>query len=342
MDTPVNSTKFSQRIIKSNLLSGHIAGYHDFSMVNKSKISSRKPLALDPGDRIELVAPASPFSLAEMKAGAQVLRDMGFVPVWNDGVFAKNGFFAGTDKQRAKNLERAIYNKDTKAIWSIRGGYGTARIMGMLDKKSLASCNKLLVGFSDVSSLLLNMYFNHGLVTIHGPVITQLPRIPKTHLQWLKSILTNTRAAGKVPLGRTRVVCHGSASGILAGGNLSILASLSGTWLMPNFKGCIVFLEDVAEQAYALDRKWQQLVQSGCLRGVRGLVLGELTRCKPAAGSRWSARKVMERALAELGVPAISGAAFGHGKANIALPVGVRAKLNTQEHGLVLLDPVVR
>ena len=310
-------------------------------MVKKTK-TPRNPPALMPGDKIELVATAGPFSRASMEAGARIVKKMGFKPVWDEKVFQRKGFFAGSDEQRARRLTRAFGNQETRAIWCIRGGYGTFRMLRLIDRQLLDTCDKLVVGFSDVTSLLLSLSLDHGLVTIHGPVVTQLPRIPRTHIQWLKRLMTHPYPLGRIPLARTKTLRRGCADGILAGGNLSILASLVGTGLIPSLKGCILFVEDVAESAYSIDRMWQQLLHSGTLDGVRAVVLGELTRCNPSGRGNWSARAVAERAIRELGVPAVSCGAFGHGEANIALAQGVRARLVAHERRVELLDRVVR
>jgi muramoyltetrapeptide carboxypeptidase len=130
-----------------------------------------------------------------------------------------------------------------------------------------------------------------------------------------------------VPLGRLRCVVPGSAEGRLAGGNLTVLASLCGTPYAPRFRGCLVFLEDVGEPAYRLDRAFRQLAASGAFHGARGVLLGQLEGCTPEGRAGFAARVVLERALAELGVPVVSGAPFGHGRRNVALPLGVRARL---------------
>jgi muramoyltetrapeptide carboxypeptidase len=236
----------------------------------------------------------------------------------------------------------ALQEEDTKAVWCIRGGYGTARLLPLLDLPRLRRRPKLLVGFSDITALLVQLALPRGFVTIHGPVITQLSRLPATDLRWLKTLLFGARAPQRVPLGRTRTLAPGRAEGTLVAGNLSILASLTGTRFAPDLGGAVLCLEDANEEAYRLDRLFWQIVSAGMLQRVRGIVLGELVGCKPEGTGRHSARRVLERAIAALGLPAISGAAFGHGRRNVAMPVGVRARLDANERTLTLLEPAVR
>ena len=212
----------------------------------------------------------------------------------------------------------------------------------MLDLPRLRQHPKLLVGFSDVTSLLLQLAGPGGFVTIHGPVVTQLPRLPVADLNWLKALLFGAPVPSQLPLGRTRTLVPGKAEGRLVPCNLSILASLAGTPFVPDLRGAVLCIEDVHEEAYRLDRLFWQIVSGGLLVQCRGVVVGELVDCKPAGTSRHSARRVLDRAVAALGLPAISGAAFGHGRRNLALPVGVRASLDAGARTLTLLEPAVR
>ena len=301
-----------------------------------------KPDSLKAGDRVRLIAPGSPFDPGLFKAGQRVLRALGLVPVVDCDEFAREGFLAGSDQRRAERLKCALREEDTKAVWCIRGGYGTARLLPLLDLPSLRRHPKLLVGFSDVTALLVQLARPGGFVTVHGPVVTQLPRLPAAHLHWLKMLLFGARAPQRLPLGRTRTLVSGKAEGALVAGNLSILASLAGTRFAPDLRGAVLCIEDVGEAAYRLDRVFWQVESAGLLKQCRGIVVGELVDCKPEGAGRHSARRVLERAISALGLPALSGAAFGHGRRNLALPVGVRARLDAGARTLTLLEPAVR
>ena len=301
-----------------------------------------KPDRLRRGDRVRLIAPASPFDPGLLRAGQRVIEGLGLVPVVSRGEFAREGFLAGSDQRRAEELKWALQEEDTQAVWCIRGGYGTARLLPLLDLPRLRRQPKLLIGFSDVTALLLQLARPGGFVTIHGPVIIQLPRLPATDLRWLKALLFETRAPQRLPLGRTHTLVPGKAEGSLVAGNLSILASLAGTRFAPDLRGAVLCLEDVNEEAYRLDRLFWQIESAGMLKRSRGIVVGELAGCKLEGAGSHSARRVLERAVTALGLPALSGAAFGHGRRNLALPVGVRVRLDAGARTLTLLEPAVR
>ncbi len=299
-----------------------------------------KPLRLEKGDRVRLVAPAGPFDPRLLEAGQRVLAGLGLVPVVDGQEFAREGFLAGADRARARRLTAALGEETTQAVWCIRGGYGTARLLRWLDLPALRRHPKLLVGFSDVTALLVQLASPGGFVTIHGPVITQLPRLLIVHLRWLASLLFGMQTPGEVPLGATRTLVPGKVEGRLMAGNLSTLVSLAGTSFAPDLRGAVLCLEDVNEQAYRLDRLFWQLASAGLLAGVRGIVLGDLVGCTPGGG-RHSARRVLEEAVSALRLPSVSGRGFGHGRRNLALPIGARVRLDAGAGTLRLLEPAV-
>ncbi len=301
-----------------------------------------RPQHLRPGDRVRLIAPASPFDLGLFRAGQRVLRDLDLVPVVGRGEFGREGYLAGSDQHRAENLRSALLEEGSQAVWCIRGGYGTARLLPLLDLPHLRRHPKLLVGFSDVTALLVQLIRPGGFVAIHGPVVTQLSRLPASDLRWLAGLLFESRAPQPLPLGRTRTLVPGRGEGRLVAGNLSTLVSLVGTPFAPDLDGAVLCLEDVNEVAYRLDRLFWQLVSAGLLKRIRGIVVGELDGCRPEGDGRHSARRVLEGAVSALGVPALSGAAFGHGRRNLALPVGVRVCLDAGGRSMTLLEAAVR
>ncbi len=189
--------------------------------------------------------------------------------------------------------------------------------------------------------MINNLSVPGGFVSFHGPVVTQLGSLPKISSWWLKNLLTKTQSAGTVPLGKMKTVVRGKARGVLMGGNLAILASLAGTPYLPNLAGSILLLEDTMEHAYRLDRFFTQLVQSGALKKVKGIVLGSLAGCKLAGNGTASARQVLETAASSLKVPVVSGASFGHIDKNTCLPLGVNALLDASKKSLSILEPAV-
>lgn len=266
---------------------------------------------------------------------------MGFEPVFDRREFKQTGFLAGSDQERARRFGRALMDPDAAAVWFIRGGYGSARLLPLLKWKLLRRYPKVVIGFSDTSALLLSLTVPGGYVTLHGPVVTQLPRVPMASRNWLMRLLEKPVPAGRVPLGPMKTITPGKINGFLAGGNLATLASLTGTPYFPELAGSILFIEDTGEEAYRLDRLFNQLLQSGALKNVFGVVIGSLAGCRPAGSGKYSARRTLERAVERLEVPAVSGASFGHIGRNVALPLGVLARLDAGARTLTLLEPAV-
>jgi muramoyltetrapeptide carboxypeptidase len=304
-------------------------------------VSIKRAPALRKGDRVRLVAPASPFDRRVFERGVKAVARLGFEPVFDRSEFKRTGFLAGSDEQRARRFGRALMDPDASAVWFIRGGYGSARLLPLLKWKLLRRYPKVVIGFSDTTAVLQAITAPGGYVTVHGPVVTQLPKLPGPARQWLKKLIMKPEAAGKIPLGPLKTVVPGKINGFLSGGNLATLASLVGTPFFPELAGTILFIEDTGEEAYRLDRMFNQLLQAGVLKNVFGVVIGNLAGCKPQGQGKYSARKTLERAVARLEVPAVSGAAFGHANRNVALPLGVMARLDASRRSLTLLEPAV-
>ncbi len=279
-----------------------------------------------------MIAPASPFDPDAFARGVDALSSrLGLVPRLRHDVTARKAYLAGDDARRIEEWREAVADPDAKAIFCARGGYGAMRLLPSIDPAPLLARPKLLVGFSDVTALhaVLN---RAGLATVHGPVVTQLGRAPEDAVAHLEAVLSRSApAAGAwgVPapgagLVAARTIRPGRASGPLLGGTLAILAPLQGTPFAPRLEGAILFLEDVGEKPYQIDRYLTHLRLAGALDGIAGLALGQLTRCDDAGVL--AADVVREVALG-LGVPAIEGVPAGHDDANFALPLGARATL---------------
>ncbi len=290
------------------------------------------PPPLRRGDPVRVIAPASAFDPDAFARGLDVLSGrLGLAPRVRDDVVARRAYLAGDDARRIEEWREAVADRDARAIFCARGGYGAMRILPAIDPAPLLERPKLLVGFSDVTALhaVLN---RAGLATVHGPVVTQLGRAPEDALAHLEALLS--RAAPRpdawgVPapgagVVAARTVRPGRASGPLLGGTLAILSHLQGTPFAPRLDGAILFLEEVGEAPYRIDRYLTHLRLAGALDGIAGLALGQLTRCDDAGVL--AADLVRDVALA-LGVPAIEGVPAGHDDANFALPLGARATL---------------
>jgi muramoyltetrapeptide carboxypeptidase len=290
------------------------------------------PPPLRPGDPVRVIAPASPFDPAFFEQGLAVLSGrLGLVPRMRTDIVARRGYLAGDDTRRVEEWREAVSDPESKAIFCARGGYGAMRILPAVDPTPLLDRPRMLVGFSDITALhaVLN---RAGLATVHGPVVTQLGRAPEDALAHLEQLLFRRApppGAFEVPapgagLVATRTLRPGRASGPLLGGTLMIIAHLLGTPFAPVLDGAILFLEEVGERPYRIDRCLTQLRLSGALDGVAGIAVGQFTGCDD--GGQLGLDVVREAALA-LGVPAIEGLPSGHLDANLALPLGARATL---------------
>jgi muramoyltetrapeptide carboxypeptidase len=290
------------------------------------------PPPLRRGDVVRVIAPSSPFDPGAFARGLEVLSGrLGLEPRLRGDVTARRGYLAGDDARRLDEWREAVADPDATAIFCARGGYGAMRLLPSIDPAALLGRPKLLVGFSDVTALHAALN-RAGLATVHGPVVTQLGRAPEDALLHLEALLAGTAArpgAWDVPapgagLVASSTIRPGRASGPLLGGSLAILAHLQGTPFAPRMEGAILFVEDVGEKPYRIDRYLTQLRLAGALRGIAGLAVGQLTGCDEAGVL--AADVVREVALA-LGVPAVEGLLAGHEDANFALPLGARATL---------------
>jgi muramoyltetrapeptide carboxypeptidase len=281
---------------------------------------------------VRVIAPASPFDPDAFARGLDVLTGrLGLLPRLRPDVTARRAYLAGDDARRLDEWREAVADPEARAIFCARGGFGAMRILPGIDPAPLLERPKLLVGFSEITALhsVLN---RAGLATLHGPVVTQLGRMPEDALVHLEALLTGAAprpGAWDVPapgagLVASRVIRPGRASGPLAGGTLMLLAHLQGTPFAPRLDGAILFLEDVGERPYRIDRCLTQLRLAGVLDGVAGVAIGQFTGCDD--GGVLALDVVREAALA-LGVPVVEGLSAGHVDANFALPLGARATL---------------
>ena len=286
-----------------------------------------RPPALRPGDQIRVIAPASPFDKLRFKKGVAVFEDLGFKVVWREDVFESERYLAGTDARRAAEIAEAFADPATKGIVCARGGYGTPRILPSLDFKKLSATPKVLVGFSDITALLLAMHTN-GLVGFHGPNVTGRISEVGLDVDEKKSFLRTVGSpepAGTVANGRT--VVEGRAEGPLLGGNLAMVTALLGTKYSPDYKGAILFLEDVGEKPFRLDRMMTHLKLAGVLDAVAGFALGRFSKCVNDADSSVIGGEVVAAIAGATGKPCLVDLPFGHDGENRTLPLGVRARI---------------
>ena len=286
-----------------------------------------RPSPVPPGGTLGIFAGSGPFDPADLQAGIEILEAQGFRIARARGLDARLGFLAGSDDVRVAGLEDLLSRTDVDGLMAARGGYGLTRILHRLDPELWKRAQRPLVGFSDVSALHAFTQ-SHGLESFHGPVVTQLPRLPAADHAALARALhqqgpVTIEAAGPV-------LVPGRADGLLWGGNLAVLTALVGTeHLRPPERDGLLLLEDVGEQTYRLDRLLTQLRRAGVLDGVVGVALGDFERCRPGSPGHPTALEVLEERLEGLGVPVLAGFPIGHGTRNVTVPFGRRASLDT-------------
>jgi muramoyltetrapeptide carboxypeptidase len=314
----------------------------------------RKPARLKVGDTVGLIEPASasdePFQIQLVE---EAIVAMGLKPKRAGHILNKYGYLAGADKDRAADVNAMFADKEVKAIFAVRGGWGSARLLPYLDWNIIRANPKLLTGFSDITALHMAIAAKAGFTTLHGP---------NGGSAWGKASWDSFRAIafdGATPLfqnpeggedrlvqrrWRTRVLGSGKgkAQGRLLGGNLTVLTALAGTPYLPSFDGAILFLEDVDEAEYRIDRMLTQIGQAGVLKNLKGVVFGQCTDCTAKdGGSAFTLNDVLTQHLGGLGIPAYQGAWFGHIADQFTLPVGGLAEIDADAGTLRLLEPVV-
>lgn len=313
-----------------------------------------KPHRLKPGALIGLVAPASrPVNSGSLRRGQRALEELGFRVRPGRYLLNSHGYLAGDDEARAADLNEMFADRTVEAIFCVRGGYGASRLLPWLDFETLKKNPKILMGYSDITVLEIAILRKIGLVTFYGPMVTteMAGDFAQDNRERMLSVLTQPRPPapiGAPPEGEEAVaICPGVATGTLMGGCLSVLVSLLGTLFEPDLEGAILFMEDVDEQPYRLDRYLTQLRLSGKLDRVAGIALGQYIRCEPREGKStfadsFSSAEVFRDRLGDLGVPVLSGLGFGHGRFKATLPQGVQATLDADLGLLNILESGVR
>jgi muramoyltetrapeptide carboxypeptidase len=299
------------------------------------------PRALQLGDCIGLIAPASPVKREALIEGAAALEALGFRVHYTPRIFDTERYLAGSDVARAEELHAMFADPEIKAIFCARGGYGSQRLIPHLDPELIMANPKLFLGYSDVTSLLIYFYQRCGLVTLHGPAVagditrTLAPEVASQ----LMGLVTGNLTDMQLPPGDLTVVRPGKAAGRLIGGCLSLFVCAIGTPFQPETRDTILFLEDRGERYYAIDRMLTYLKLAGVLQGVRGVVFGEI---EPVAADRdrpYGVVEVIADALGDLDVPVLYGLQAGHCPQSLTLPFGTQVAI--RDHQLVLCEAPV-
>jgi muramoyltetrapeptide carboxypeptidase len=317
-----------------------------------SKNKPMKPQALQEGDTVGLISPAAaiyeslPFQLA-----TEALEAMGLKVKQSPYLKSRYGHLAGTDKERASEINDFFADASIKAIISIRGGSGCARILDLLDYNLIKKNPKIIAGYSDITALLLAIYSQTNLVTFHAPVASSTwnsfsyGHFRKLLFEKEPSLLQNPQRKGDNLVqteDRIQTIRGGRAKGILAGGNLSVLTGIVGSKYLPSWKNKILFLEEVNEEPYRVDRMFAQLKLAGILQEVSGVVFGKCTNCKPSGGyGSLTIDEILHDYLYPLNIPAFQGTMIGHIANQFTIPIGIEAEIDADKGTIQLLHPAV-
>ncbi|HTA39934.1 MAG TPA: LD-carboxypeptidase [Candidatus Acidoferrales bacterium] len=298
-----------------------------------------KPPVLRRGDRVGLIAPASPLDPSEIDDGVAHLASFGLVPVLGAHARAQNGYLAGTDAQRAEDFNKMARDASIRAIVALRGGYGTMRILDALDYDAIRRDPKIVMGYSDITAIVNAVATRSGVIAFHGPVASHGSSYSGAARAFFQRTLMSSEPIGTLHVAHPHVIAPGRASGRLAGGNLTLASSLAGTPYAIPSRDTMLFLEETHEMPYRIDRMLTQLQLAGNLHGVRGVLWGQCTYCTGDAPTP-TADEVIDERLRSLGCPALAGAPIGHIATQWVVPVGAHAELDASEGTLTIPEAV--
>lgn len=352
--TSLNMRSFLIAVIGLSLILS-MSGVSAQSVVNNSERNIIKPARLNRGDKIGLVAPAWSIAEADLQLSIQRVSQLGFEPVCSDNVLGRQGYFSGTDQQRADDFNSMIKNPDIKAIIFVNGGYGCARILDLVDYDAVKRNPKIIMGFSDCTALINAIHDNTGLITFHGPIARTLHHdysrrqfenitVNPADRYVIRSSDNDLQKSANNKIFERYTITAGKAQGELVGGNLSVMCSMIGTPYQLDLQGKIVMIEDIGEEPYRIDRMLTQLIATGELSKAAGIVFGICKGCDKSAKSiatSFTLRQVIEERVKSLNIPSVYGLSFGHNENNFAFPIGLNAELDADNMTITLTEKAV-
>lgn len=308
------------------------------------------PQRLKKGDLIGLVTPGSSVTEEQLIDCVSKLEDLGFRTTHNDSVLSEYGYFAGKDRERADELMEMFTRDEVDAIWCVRGGYGSIRILDLLDYDLIRKHPKVFMGYSDITALHTAIYQETGLVTFHGPVGTS--DFNRFSVKSMKKVLLDPKNEYKYPYKREKgtrdnpefdryTLNGGKAEGLLIGGNISVLDSIIGTRFEPDFENKIVYLEEIGEKTYRVDKMLFHLLSGTNLKSASGIVMGVFGDCNVNEAPTLSLKEALDDLLSPLGIPVSYGLSFGHIKRMVTIPTGIRTSMDADKNSFSLLEAAV-
>lgn len=311
-----------------------------------------KPPRLKPGNTIGLV---SPSGITRSEDKISIIREtvsaLGLKLKVDEHALDRWGYLAGQDADRAEAINNMYADPEVHAVLPFIGGWGCARILPLLDYKTISKYPKIIMGFSDITALLVAIYAKTGLVTFHGPSgrsgwnAYSVDYVKRILFEGEKVSFSNPHEVGDnltQVRDRTQVITSGKATGRLVGGNLTVISALMGSSYLPNWEGHILFLEDVGEGIYRIDRMLTQLKLAGVLDQISGFVFGKCTDCDADSGySSFTLEEVLEDHIKPLGIPAYGGAMIGHISKKFTIPIGIEAEMDADAGTITLTESAV-
>ena len=321
-------------------------------LAETSPPSPLKPDRLKPGDVVGLINPAgATYQTSDIDEVKESLAALGLGFKMGEHVLDRYGYLAGKDQDRAKDMNTLFEDPSVQAILAVRGGWGCNRILPLLDYDLYRRNPKVLMGYSDITSLLVAVYARSGLVTFHGPVGTSTWN--QFSVDYVRRILFNgemvtmqnpTATGDNLTRTKDRIetITPGTARGRLVGGNLSVLTAMVGSPYLPSWKNAILFVEDDGEQVYRIDRMLTQLQLAGILSQLAGFVFGKCTNCGPGEGyGSLTLEEVLADHIKPLGIPAWYGAMIGHIENKFTVPVGIEAEIDAERGTIRMTETAV-
>ena len=308
-----------------------------------------KPPRLREGDSVGVLNPAGPtFHENDLREVEKKLSRLGLKVVFGKHVLSRYGYLAGTDEERASDFNDMFNDQSVKAVIAMRGGWGSNRILPLIDYEAIRRQPKILMGFSDITSLLLAIYAKTDMVTFYGPVGSS--KWGRFTTGWVKKILFEgeqptmsnpmTKLDGRPSdAHRIKTITSGTAEGRLAGGNLTVISSMLGTGYLPDWRGKLLFCEEIDEKIYRIDRMLTHLKLSGVLEKVSGIIIGKCVNCRPSKTTlSLTLEEIFSHHLKPIGIPVYSGAMIGHVDRIFTLPIGVKARMDADKGTIELLE----
>jgi muramoyltetrapeptide carboxypeptidase len=337
-----------------------------FSTLQPSKSQSRdlegfandEPVIINPprlksGDKLAIVAPGSYISEEELQDSIKNLNQLGFETTYSEKILLQSGYFAGTDKERADDLMEKFSDKSVKGIVCARGGYGCSRILPLLDYDVIRANPKVLIGYSDITALLYGIYSKAGLIAFHGPVGTStfndysVNNFKKVLMKSERtSLFTNSTSGEDENIYGVTTIVKGKGKGRLVGGNLSIMVSLIGTEFDVDYSNKLIFIEEIGEEPYRIDRMLTQMIQSGKFKSASGIMMGIFRKCEvkeedASFSKSFNLMEVLKDRFGRLKIPVVYGMSFGHVKDKFTIPFGALAELDAGKQTFTLLEKAV-